>query len=325
MHTIEDRVLVIYHGRCADGFTAAWAARKFFGERAEYHPGYYQSPPPDVAGRDVVFLDFCYNADVMHELAKTARSIFVLDHHQSASDSLPHNPKTAPEELCVWRLDSAPEQFQGCVFDWKHVQTCVALDQIEIGGHVMIYAYFDMKRSGAGLAWDFFHPALPRPRLVECVEDRDLWLFRRSETRAVAAYLFSYEYDFDQWDTAARRVERELSAVIAEGDALIRAHDKNVAEIVATARRTIVIAGHEVPVVNIAHTMGSDAAGILARGRPFAAYYYDTETGREFGLRSHRENPDSVDVSKVAAQYGGGGHRNAAGFRVPRDHELAQC
>lgn len=58
----------------------------------------------------------------------------------------------------------------------------------------------------------------------------------------------------------------------------------------------------------------------MAQGELFAACYWDTPTGRVFSLRSTDEG---MDVSVIASQYGGGGHRNAAGFRVAFDHELA--
>ena len=66
------------------------------------------------------------------------------------------------------------------------------------------------------------------------------------------------------------------------------------------------------------------AAGqtLMAQGEPFAACYWDTAEGRVFGLRA---TDDGVDVSDVAKQYGGGGHAKAAGFKVPRSHELAQA
>jgi nanoRNase/pAp phosphatase (c-di-AMP/oligoRNAs hydrolase) len=47
--------------------------------------------------------------------------------------------------------------------------------------------------------------------------------------------------------------------------------------------------------------------------QPFAACYWDTPEGRAFSLRS---SDDGADVAEVAKQYGGGGHRNAAGFKV---------
>ena len=38
-----------------------------------------------------------------------------------------------------------------------------------------------------------------------------------------------------------------------------------------------------------------------------------TDSRNHFSLRS---SDDGADVAEVAKQYGGGGHRNAAGFRV---------
>jgi hypothetical protein len=39
-------------------------------------------------------------------------------------------------------------------------------------------AIFDMNRSGAGLAWDYFQPMTSRLRFIDYLEDRDLWRFR---------------------------------------------------------------------------------------------------------------------------------------------------
>ena len=36
-------------------------------------------------------------------------------------------------------------------------------------------AIFDMKRSGAMLAWDYFHPGVHAPLLLDYIQDRDLW------------------------------------------------------------------------------------------------------------------------------------------------------
>jgi nanoRNase/pAp phosphatase (c-di-AMP/oligoRNAs hydrolase) len=47
---------------------------------------------------------------------------------------------------------------------------------------------------------------------------------------------------------------------------------------------------------------------------PFAAVVVDVHGGRTWSLRSEDSRQD---VSEVAKGFGGGGHRNAAGFRVP--------
>lgn len=78
------------------------------------------------------------------------------------------------------------------------------------------------------------------------------------------------------------------------------------------------IGGYDVPVANLPYTLASDAASKMAAdfedGRFFAATYYDTGTDRVYSLRSC---PHGMDVSQIAASYGGGGHRNAAGFKIP--------
>jgi len=63
-------------------------------------------------------------------------------------------------------------------------------------------------------------------------------------------------------------------------------------------------------------------AGTMARAAPFAACYYDRPDARVFSLRSRGE--DGLDVAEIAASYGGGGHRNAAGFQMPLGWEGEQ-
>ena len=83
--------IVIYHGNCLDGFTAAWAAwRKFGDEDTEYVAASYGDDPPFVAGRDVVIVDFSYPRELMLLMAASgmAKSILVLDHHKTAQAAL---------------------------------------------------------------------------------------------------------------------------------------------------------------------------------------------------------------------------------------------
>ncbi|MGP7732982.1 DHHA1 domain-containing protein [Oceanimonas smirnovii] len=75
----------------------------------------------------------------------------------------------------------------------------------------------------------------------------------------------------------------------------------------------IYIAGHDVPVLNAPGFYSSDAGHIMAQGEKFAAIYHNTATHQMFSLRSA---DDGLDVAEIAAQFGGGGHQHAAGFRI---------
>lgn len=270
--------LCIYHANCIDGFTAAWAVWRALGESYDYVAGQYGVAPPNVDGRGVLMVDFSYKRPVLEEIRQAASWVRILDHH-----------KTAIEDL-----QGLEERDNAC--------------PVEL--------IFDIERSGAGIAWDVYCPDDDRPDIVNYVEDRDLWRFRLPNCREVNAVIASFDYNFATWDLLARSLTTELDDVVRCGAAILRKHDKDVAEMVRATRRHMLIGGMTVPVANVPYTMSSDAGNLLAQGHPFAATYVDTAHGRSFSLRS---TDAGMDVAEIAKAYGGGGHRNAAGFRVEFD------
>lgn len=289
--------LCIYHANCADGFTAAWAVWLALGD-ADFHPGVYGQLPPDVTGRDVIMVDFSYPADTIRMLAGSARSILILDHHQ-----------TAQADLACYQ----PPVSVGWNAHLQDIQQSLAT-----GDSGTVRALFDMDRSGAQIAWDFFHPQSNRHTLVNYVGDRDLWRFNLPGSREVNAYIFAHTYDFETWNDLATTLSFDIQIGIRGGQAIEKKHHKDVAELVAAFRRRMTIGGHDVWVANLPYTLTSDAGNLMAQGEPFAACYWDTATHRVFSLRS---TPDGLDVSAIAKRYGGGGHRHAAGFQMPHGWE----
>lgn len=292
--------ICIYHGGCADGFTAAWAVWLALGE-IEFYPGVYGEAPPDVTGRDVIMVDFSYKRPVIEAMAATCRTMLILDHHKTAAAELAGIERPYVENM-GWEdyLESVHNAFHQLNRDPRAP-----------------FAVFDMDRSGAQIAWDFFHPGKPRPVLVEYVADRDLWRFDLSFSREVSAWLYSWPMDFTHWKYAWDKMESDtlpgMGSVKDQGGAILRQHDKNVASLIRNTRRTMVIGGQTVPVANAPHFMASDAGHIMAEDQPFSATYYDRPGARVFSLRSR---DGGADVAAIAAQYGGGGHRNAAGFQA---------
>jgi len=102
--------LVIYHGHCGDGFSAAWAAWRVFGDCAEYIPAHHGAPPlPDVRGKRVYILDFSYPRELLLTMANQAREIVLLDHHASAAKDL--------EGLPFATFDQSKS---GAILAWEH-------------------------------------------------------------------------------------------------------------------------------------------------------------------------------------------------------------
>lgn len=275
--------LCIYHANCADGFTAAWAVHKALGDDVEFFPAVHQNPPPDCSGRDVIMVDFCYKLLPMQQVYEACKTLLVLDHH-----------KTAKEVL----------------------DKLIEVDAVLNPG-VKLSVTFDLERSGAGIAWDFFHPQ--RRLIVDYVEDRDLGrTFNGTSTleksREINACIFSYPYTFENWDRIAAEIEQDFWGVVQEGAAIERKHHKDVAELVEASKIRMQIGGHEVWAANLPYTLTSDAGHLMAKGEPFAACYWDTPEGTVFSLRS---DDSGLDVAEIAKGYGGGGHTRAAGFRLP--------
>lgn len=305
----ERKILCIYHGNCADGFGAAWAVRHALGNKAEFVAAKHGDAPPDVAGRSVVIVDFSYSRDVLAGMGKVANHVLVLDHHKTAEADLGcFDPFEAGVRSDRCDSPESPRQL-----GWE---TAIRIAVERSAPRVAVC--FDMNRSGAMLAWDHYHPGQPAPKLLQHIQDRDLWLFKLDGTREIQANLFSYPYDFDVWDTL---MAADVETLRSDGAAIERKHQKDVAELVAVTKRRLVIGGHDVPAASLPYTLTSDAGHLMAQGEPFAACYWDTADGRVFSLRSTDEG---LDVSEVAKHYGGGGHRNASGFRVPFGHELTK-
>jgi len=304
----EHKTMCIYHGNCADGFGAAWAVRKALGDTVEFVAAKHGEVPPDVTNLDVIIVDFSYKRDALAEMGKVANSILVLDHHKTAQADLDcFDPFEAG--VRTDRTDfGAPKQL-----GWE-----TALAIASERGAPRVAVCFDMHRSGAMLAWDHFHPGQQPPRLLQHIQDRDLWLFKLDGTREIQANLFSYPYDFEVWD---KLMAADVDSLRSDGAAIERKHHKDIAELVAVTKRRMIIGGYDVPAANLPYTLTSDAGHLMTQGEPFAACYWDTPEGRSFSLRSTNEG---VDVSEIAMQYGGGGHRNASGFRVPFGHELTK-
>lgn len=191
-----------------------------------------------------------------------------------------------------------------------------AADLVDLPENVS--AHFDMAHSGAMLAWDHYFPATEPPALIRHIQDRDLWRFELEGTREVMAALSSYPQEFAVWE---RLLESDPQRLRRDGAAIDRFVQKEIAEHVAIAAGRMVIAGYDVPVLNAPHSWASDAGAILCEGEAFAAIYWDGPELRSFSLRSAE---DGVDVSAIAGRFGGGGHKHAAGFRVPFDNSVAE-
>lgn len=293
--------IMLYHANCADGFGAAWAAWMKWGNLVEYVPASYGQEPPDVTGKHVLIGDFSYKRAGIDTMLQGAASVVILDHHETAQAELEPFQFHESSPGAVSAADT-----NGMLRDLAELDRppCIAL--------------FDMNRSGARMVWDFCWPGKEAPLLLRLIEDRDLWRFTMPETKPFGVWLRCEPFDFERWEVIAQElVDRPVAdRLFAEAAAMKRFFDQKVAEIGRLARIALV-GGHEVPLCNCPPMFASEVGHWLLDENPeapFVACYSDQGRARGYSLRSR---DDRMNVSDIARKFGGGGHRNAAGFGVP--------
>ncbi|MDD4931062.1 MAG: DHHA1 domain-containing protein [Candidatus Colwellbacteria bacterium] len=260
--------LVIYHKSCMDGFSAAWVAKKKFGDKAQFFPAVHQTPfPKDVKGKEVYMIDFCYPENIMEKIKKEAARVIVIDHHISQKEAV----KISDERL------------------------------------------FDIKHSGAVLAWKYFYPGKKVPKLLLYVEDTDIWKFTMPKSKELFASLETVKFDFKAWSRLASEFETSegRKKYLEKGKAILDFIGRSIDNIVANAE-PVRFEGHKAYVVN-SPLLISDVGHVLAEKAGGVGIVWVKKGNKlKISLRSNGR----VDVSKIALKYGGGGHKAAASFSV---------
>lgn len=241
---------------------------------------------PDIA--EIVIVDFSFNQKHFARLWKsnyTERQIRIIDHH-----------KTAKEEL----IDT---EF------FKYAET----------------VFFDIEHSGAFLTWRYFHGLDGMPEIIKYIEDRDLCRFKYPQTKSIHTWLQYSEYTVKEFAIALQKlsfeqIEAEAHAMQCYRGFATDHHVKNMwpAVFYADDEMNVIVI-----MVNCSPLFASETAHDAlnkwndehdAKNQAMFACAYTLDSENAYlSLRSDNEH---WDVSLIAKDFGGGGHRNAADCRM---------
>ena len=301
----------IYHDPCNDGFAAAtalvmWAKR--LGLEYDLHPCNYGKPLPDVAtGSIVIMADFSFPPDQMIELASKCRGVIMLDHHLTAARALPE----LREKIKATGARIVPyinQEYSGALL--AYVFTRVFWDND--GNPPEVNASFEYP-NGFNLAMNKYLRHIIAPKLFQYVQDRDLWQWKLPLSREFSEGLLLYPQTFEDWEDLVMHFDWHFDHIVTLGKAAIGYRDKILSSVIPNRVFKMKIGGFVVPVVNLPGILGSEAGNLLSKDQPFAASFSIMGNEVLFSLRSTA--PEGMDVEQIAKGYGGGGHKNAAGFR----------
>lgn len=281
--------LIIYHANCADGAGAALAAWLKFGDEAEYLPALHHDEPPIQSlrgGREVYVLDFAYSKG---DVRQNTISMIENTTNSRLNESRPDSPYAGKFVL----LDHHKAAFE------------------QIGD--LPFCVFDMKKSGAVMAWEYFHCSglaanydntseesqRRIPELFRYILDRDLWQWKLPHSREISAALAASGAltDFRKlipiygaWETAnferfGGRSSREY--LVNGGGAIMRAERVMIDQAVAMAEEIE---------IDYIHAMGDATTKKQVRALAVTAVSLQSEIGNALAIEAGRRGLDPVGV-----------------------------
>lgn len=311
-------VTVLYHADCIDGFGSAYAAWRRFGGNAAYRPLHHGEAweIAEIANHDVFILDFSFPPETLEAIASSAKSVTQIDHHASA--------------LQAWKGKLASRD--DGLFTHTHPK-------------LPLTVIFDLEKSGARLAWEHFQPVQPVPPTLLHIEDQDLWRFALPGTRAFCRALRLLPFDFPIWDALVEQTPTTNTAryreMLEQGETIEAFFRKEVDRLAnSQLQMPAVLRGEPVDAlqalrhgqstiidgdlawltikgvaINANVLFASELGNLLAEQSGSFALVWQMAANSE--VKASLRSKGDFDVASIAVRYGGGGHRNAAGFRMP--------
>ena len=301
-------------------------------------------PADLVEGRHVIILDLHLERCLEMILAKAA-TVFVADHHKSGGLLL-LRLATAIYPQFSPLLESQPtDGSERIAITCGETRTSLTITDLRsgmfktvllIGGIPRFLAEFDMSRSGAQIAWEYFENK-PAPPLVSYVQDRDLWKWELQDSQAVNEAIYvgdhlatfpSIENFYKKWASEGASLTSELAY---DGTKYLEYQRRLVDNIARRAFPMQMESGkntYNVLVVNTSSLVSEIGNHVLTKYAPmfekrwkvhFVAIWNYTPADDRIYVSCRATRAD-VDLSSIVTSpvggIGGGGHPRAAGFAI---------
>ena len=282
---------VLYHGpECLDGFTAAWTVLIKHPNAILYPIDYHQPCP--VLGKGITYiLDFTFeDLEVTRGLIETQFQVIHYDHHATAQ------PTTAVLEK-------------------------------EFGATGKYLSIWDPTRSGAGITWDSLFSPSPRPKLINYVEDRDLWRFKYPNSHFFTEGLLTLNKTVENWNFAFGPKGRKL--LIQIGKERLKDRQERCLKQVQNTTQWLELNLPDRSLAQIPVSAAAEKTDVSDQIDAMLTEFPDSkivgcwtpidEHTVKIRLGSREAGPD---IAAVAELHGGGGHPHAASFHYERSKLL---
>lgn len=286
-HDLTSSVIIFYHSNCHDGHMSAFTLwcdlHNQTKVKVDYYPVNYGTTPPDVTGKIVYILDFSFPCNILKLMISQAEALLIIDHHKTAQEN----------------LDEIPDK----------------------------YKIFDMNECGATLTWKYLYPDKPLPLAYNYIRSRDLWTHDMKDTDAfylafeIAIRNEKGKYDFNL--TEKYLIDKEVENLLNIGKVLKVYHDTLVEKTLSNIYFCPIRRDDQlliVAYVNVTAGLASDVGAQCMKNYTFVDFCacYHTIPINQKTIFSLRSRDGCQDVSVIARDHGGGGHRNSSSCLIDK-------
>lgn len=268
------KVIVFYHNDL-DGQCSAHVINRVFGGISQ-----------------IKFVAVNYRDEVDFSIISSGDKVVVVDYSFSLKDFQKIGKRTSD---IVWidHHKSAIEKFKGTV-----VEKLEGIRESDKG-------------AGCMLTWDYYYPKSTPPDYIQLISDYDTWNFKEKERPHM------FKLGMDTLDTCPTAevwelvfgYEHRVKEILRRGQVVYDYTQKLYAEILEDLGYEVTFEGYKCIVCN------AEVNSFLFRDK---LENYDmgitfTKKEKDYTVSLYSVK-NSIDCSKVATKYGGGGHKGASGF-----------
>lgn len=283
---MNDFDIILYHKDCNDGVASAFVAWKYLknkkknSNKSKYIPILhydYKLIKNIITNKKVLMLDICFNNNDMMKLLKRVSKLTLIDHHKSTL-----------EYDCLELIDNK---------------------------------YIDINYSASVLAWKYFFQKKSIPLLLQYIQDNDLWINKIKYTKEFNIWYSSLKYTHRHFNDinkllSSRKIKKGIKSYGIKykklNDTMIEKEINNCTIKLCKINNTLYFIGYSTS----SHNDSIIGDKILEKYTCLDfSVIFSFDNVNNYTYVSLYSTNNKQDVSKIAEYFGGGGHRNAAGFR----------
>lgn len=275
-----------YHANCNDGQTAGALTLQYnmIYNPSEVRPAWYGRPGPKIKKeKALLVVDFSFDRKTLKAYASNDITTTIIDHHVGTIKKLYPELDNLKDEDGPYYIQE-PELNLSFVFDNRYCGAMLL--------HKLMRGY-----------------DAPVPEFIQYINDRDLFIKQKEYTDEFYYMNFNRAFDPKTW---IEYDDAKMLGALYDFRTYNMPWIKDMIRSIVNNYAIYELGGVKMPLVTCDKIYVSDVLHQLAIMFEFpcaAAFYMNSKGKYEYSLRSN-----GFDVGKLAAELGGGGHRQASGF-----------